>query len=333
MRSFENLECIKLPSVIWGARFVVLFMLFAGYVYADPNPEPQCSGDIGIWPKGAKVLTEGKTLSAHDKSTSQDMANAVINPTITVYHPKPPSSRTAIIVFPGGGYKGLAIGKDSTIGINGSAVAKWLNSNGIACVLLIYRVPNSDCYWDEKTKRHVTPEFPMALQDAQRAISTLRYNAKKYDLDPNKIGVMGFSAGGNLAVLSSTAFNKRSYQPIDEIDCVSCKPDFAIPVYPGHMTMEHKNMLPKNIAATQLNTDIEVSREIPPTLLVHAKDDSVDPIHYSLVYEGELKKVGVQVKLNVYKNGGHAFGVSKSGKATDKWTEDAVAWLKEIGIL
>ncbi|HNV72991.1 MAG TPA: alpha/beta hydrolase, partial [Candidatus Ozemobacteraceae bacterium] len=216
---------------------------------------------------------------------------------------------------------------------DGAAVAAWLNQAGITCVLLKYRVPHSGCYWDDKAKKHVTPRVPKALQDAQRAISLVRSRAATYDLDPKKIGVMGFSAGGNLAVLSSTAFKTRAYEPIDEIDTVSCRPDFAIPVYPGHLTMEHKNLTPKKTAAALLNTDIVISPEIPPTLLIHAKDDPVDPVHYSMVYERELKKAGVSVKLNLYKTGGHAFGVRKSGKDTDRWVDDAVAWLKDIGVL
>jgi acetyl esterase/lipase len=173
----------------------------------------------------------------------------------------------------------------------------------------------------------------MALQDAQRAISIVRYNAGDYDIDPDKIGVMGFSAGGHLAVLASTAFDARSYDPIDEIDHVSPRPDFAIPVYPGHMTMEHKNKTPKTVAAQELNTDILISPDVPPTLLIHAKDDAIDPVHYSLVYERELKNAGVDVDIILYDTGGHAFGVRKQGKATDRWTEDALQWLRKIGIL
>ena len=136
-----------------------------------------------------------------------------------------------------------------------------------------------------------------------------------------------------MAVRASTAFRKRAYEPFDEIDQVSSRPDFAIPVYPGHMTMEHKNKTPTITAAQELNTDIQVSKEIPPTLLIHAEDDFVDPIHYSQVYERELKKAGVNVKLITYKTGGHAFGVKKQGKDTDRWTVDALEWLREINIL
>jgi acetyl esterase/lipase len=169
----------------------------------------------------------------------------------------------------------------------------------------------------------------MALQDAQRAISTIRFHAERYHINPEKIGVMGFSAGGNVAVLASTAFNKRSYEPADEIDKMSSRPDFAIPVFPGHMTMEHKNKVPKEVAAKELNTDIKISNEIPPTLLVHAKDDPVDPVYYSELYANELKKTGVDVQLNIYKTGGHAFGAKKQGKDSDRWMDDAIIWLRQ----
>lgn len=313
--------------------YLIFFHMLLGIVHADSFSQGNEAIERPIWPINAEILAKEIGNLPEKEAISQNSPTNVRFPTIRIYFPKINTSRAAIIVFPGGGYKKLAIDIESTIGFEGNAVAQWLNEAGITCVLLKYRVPKSGCHWDEKTKRHVTPDVPTALQDAQRAISTIRFHAKDYNLDPTKIGVLGFSAGGNLAVLSSTAFGKRSYKSIDKIDAVSCRPDFAIPVYPGHMTMEHKNMTPKKIAAEQLNTDIIVSSEIPPTLLVHAKDDNVDPVHYSLVYERELKKAGIKVKLNLYKNGGHAFGVKKSGKDTDRWTEDALAWLKEIGML
>lgn len=278
-----------------------------------------------MWPESSRILREGIDALAGQQG-------AVTHPSFLLYRPKVNSTRSAILVFPGGGYKALAIGPKSTIGPNGAAVCQWLTDAGITCVLVKYRVPNTGCNWNNETHRHDAPAIPMALQDAQRAISMVRYHANEYGIDPDRIGVMGFSAGGNLAVLSSTAFNHRAYDPIDAIDRVSARPDFAIPVYPGHMTMEHKNKTPKAIAAQELNTDIVVSADVPPTLLIHAKDDAVDPVHYSLVYGRELKKAGVDVDLMLYDTGGHAFGVSEQGKDTDRWTGDALRWLRKIGI-
>jgi acetyl esterase/lipase len=282
--------------------------------------------EVPLWPEGSRVLEEGiKALAAEE--------GAITHPSFLLYRPKVPSTRTAILVFPGGGYKALAIGPHSTIGPGGADVCGWLTDVGITCVLVKYRVPDTGCNWNRDTRRHDAPAVPMALQDAQRAMSLVRHHASDYGIDPDRIGVMGFSAGGNLAVLSSTAFDARAYAPIDAIDRVGLRPDFAIPVYPGHMTMEHKNKTPRAVAAQELNTDIVVSAGVPPTLLIHARDDAVDPVHYSQVYARELKKAGVDVDLIVYDTGGHAFGVRKQGKATDQWTDDALSWLRKIGML
>lgn len=305
----------KLLAVFLMAQSASGTSLAAGY-----------SREVPLWPEGSRVLQDGIAALTGKK-------NAVTRPSLLLYPPKVPSSRSAILVFPGGGFKALGIGPQSTIGPDGANVCKWLTDAGITCILVKYRVPNTACNWNRETRRHDAPKIPMALQDAQRAMSLVRYHAGDYGIDPNKIGVMGFSAGGNLAVLSSTAFKSRSYHPIDAIDRVSSRPDFAIPVYPGHMTMEHKNKTPKAIAAQELNSDIVVSPDVPPTLLIHARDDTVDPVHYSQVYERELKKAGVDVDLIVYDTGGHAFGVRKQGKATDRWTQDALQWLRKIGML
>ena len=279
-----------------------------------------------LWPEDSQVLLDGIRELAGEEGAST-------HPSFLLYAPKVNATRSAVLVFPGGGYKAVAIGPQSTLGHNGADVCRWLTDAGITCVLVKYRVPNTGCNWNRETRRHEQPRIPMALQDAQRAMSIVRHHAKDYGIDPDRIGVMGFSAGGNLAVLSSTAFRTRSYAPIDEIDQVDLRPDFAIPVYPGHMTMEHKNKTPKAVAAEELNTDIVISKEIPPTLLIHAKDDDVDPVHYSLVYERELKEAGVSVDLILYETGGHAFGVHKQGKDTDRWTDDALQWLRKIGML
>jgi acetyl esterase/lipase len=293
---------------------------------AAESPAAAPVSEVSLWPEGSRVLLDGIAALAKEK-------NATTHPSFLLYAPTAPSSRAAVLVFPGGGYKALAIGPDSTIGRDGADVCAWLTGAGITCVLVKYRVPNTGCNWDPVARRHAAPAIPMALQDAQRALSIVRHHAADYGIDPGKIGVLGFSAGGNLAVLSSTAFAHRAYDPIDAIDEASARPDFAIPVYPGHLTMEHKNKTPREVAARELNTDIHVSADVPPTLLIHAKDDPVDPVHYSLVYERELRKVGADVTLILYEKGGHAFGVRRQGADTDRWPDDALEWLRRIKIL
>ena len=280
--------------------------------------------EVPLWPEGSIVLQRGMEALATE-------AGAHTHPSYRLYPAPHNPSGAAVLVFPGGGYKRLAIDADSTIGPEGAAVCAWLNEAGLSCVLVKYRVPNTGCSYNPLTHRHETPAVPMALQDAQRALSLVRARAAEYGLDPHKIGVLGFSAGGHLAAHLSTA-PARAYAPIDAADHVSSRPDFAIPVYPGHMTMEHKNQ--RTAAAAQaLNTDLIITADVPPTLLIHAKDDPIDPLRYSEVYARALTAAGAPVQLNVYETGGHAFGVAVQGKATDRWRGDALAWLREIGVL
>ena len=279
--------------------------------------------EVPLWPETSTVLQQGI-----DALAGEAWANT--HPSMLVYPPTAPSTRTAVLVFPGGGFQALAIGPQSTIGHDGADVCRWLTDAGITCLLVKYRVPDTACHWNRETRRHEAPAIPMALQDAQRAISLVRHRADDYGVDADRIGVMGFSAGGNLAVLTSTRFATRAYAPVDAADGASTRPDFAIPVYPGHMTREHLNETPKAVAAQQLHPDIVVSAAVPPTLLIHALDDAVDPVHYSQVYARALRKAGVDVTLITYATGGHAFGVRRQGTDTDRWTDDALAWLRAI---
>lgn len=283
--------------------------------------------EVMLWPEDSVVVRQGIEILSKE-------AWAITHPSKLVYTPEAASWPTpAVLVFPGGGYKAVAIGKQSSLGWLGADVCRWLTDAGVACVVVRYRVPNTGCNWNPVARRHETPAVPMALQDAQRAMSIVRHFAAKFGIDPGRVGVMGFSAGGNLAVLSSTEFARRAYAPIDAIDRADLRPDFAIPVYPGHLTMEHKNKQPTAVAAQELNTDVVVAAEIPPTLLIHAKDDPIDPLHYSEVYARELRKAGVDVTLEIYANGGHDFGVRKQGADSDRWTDDALAWLRLKGML
>ncbi len=301
-----------IAHLVW---FLVLLMTSA---MADSWAPKGGAKQVPVWPANSPVLADGVK---EYKETTKFITNVSI-PTYTVYSPKKNPSGTCIVVFPGGGHVVLAMA------IEGTDVADWLVKGGITCVLVKYRVPYSGCYWDNTLRKHVTPKVPMALQDAQRTISTIRAKAKELGVDPNKIGVMGFSAGGNVAILSSTRFDRRSYKPMDSIDEVSCRPDFAIPVYPGHTTMEHKN-----VDSYALNTEIVIPKNTPPTLLVHSEDDPTDPVRYSEVYAKALKDAGINVKLKLYETGGHAFGVKKQGLATDRWTKDAISWLTQIKLI
>src|SRR5215470_2760207 len=186
----------------------------------------------------------------------------VSQPTMTVYSPRGNNTGAAVIVFPGGGFWVLAID------LEGTEACDWLTSKGITCVLLKYRVPHSGPHDDAGHQRY--PKAPMALEDAQRTMRLIRFHAAEYHIDPHKVGVLGFSAGGYLVADISANFSKNVYPHIDEADKVSCRPDFAVAIYPGHLQASSSGFA--------LTPKIPVTRETPPTFLLQAEDDHVDNV-------------------------------------------------------
>jgi acetyl esterase/lipase len=239
----------------------------------------------------------------------------VSRPTMTVYAPKEKNTGAAVVVFPGGGYQILAID------LEGTEICDWLTSRGITCVLLKYRVPGEGLY----PKSGPYPGSPMALEDAQRTIGLVRFHAAEWHIDPHKIGVLGFSAGGHLVAAMSTHFEERLYPAMDAADKESCRPDFAVAIYPGHLWIDHKHF--------QLNPDIRVTNQTPPTFLLQAEDDNVDNANNSLVYYLELKKAGVAVEMHLYAKGGHAFGMRPTKLPIMAWPRLVDAWLRTIGMI
>lgn len=234
----------------------------------------------------------------------------VSQPTMTVYAPTARTTGAAVIVYPGGGFSVLAMD------IEGTEVCDWLTSEGVTCVLLKYRVP---C-------EHRGPyrECPQAHQDAQRAMRILRSRAREWGIDPHRIGVLGFSAGAHMAIMSSTRFS-HTYPPVDGADSVSSRPDFALVLYPGRMAYRQTNFAP--------NPDIRVTNRTPPTFLVHAYDDDMNPVENSLLYADALRTAGVPAEIHVYAKGGHAFGLRRTGLSASGWPLLAQEWLKVIGAL
>jgi len=235
----------------------------------------------------------------------------VSQPTMTVYSPKENNTGVAVVVFPGGGYNALAID------LEGTEICDWLNSLGISAVLLKYRVPT-------RSKSGVHGESLQALNDAQRTLSLVRLHAAEWQIDPHKIGVIGFSAGGHLVAATSTHFSKRSYKPVDAADKESCRPDFAIALYPGHLW--------RNEQGFTLNSNVAVTSNTPPTFLLHAEDDPVDNVNHSLVYYTALKRAGVPAEMHLYAQGGHAFGLRPTAFPITRWPLLVESWLKSIGM-
>lgn len=244
----------------------------------------------------------------------------VSQPTVTIYPPKGPNSGAAVVVFPGGGYRQIAID------LEGTEVCDWLTLKGVTCIVLKYRVPGSGCHWDPDLKRHVVPKVFTALQDAQRAMGLVRHNAAKWKIDPKKIGVIGFSAGGNLVAAISTNYKKRIYPVVDDADKESCRPDFAMLLYPGHMSVNHEDL-------SKLNLGLPVTSETPPAFMVHAVDDLVDPVEYSTLYFAALRKAKVPVEMHLYAEGGHAFALRRKDAPVSHWMDLAEGWLGTIGVL
>lgn len=267
-----------------------------------------------IKPENIKVIT--------DRLIAGKPWNAIYNvsqPTMTVYSPREKNTGIAIVVFPGGGFNGLAID------LEGTEVCTTLISKGITCVLLKYRVPDSGPAWHDSCQCNIHPIAPTALQDAQRTMGLVRKNAAKWHINPNKIGVLGFSAGGYMVADISTHFKERAYKPIDVADKLSCRPDFAIALYPGHLWTNEKKF--------ELNQDLIVTNLTPPTFLIQAADDHIDSINHSLVYYIALKNANVPVEMHLYAQGGHGFGVRKTNHPITNWPQLVDIWLKNIGMI
>jgi acetyl esterase/lipase len=247
--------------------------------------------------------------------------NNVSRPTMTVYSPTGKNTGAAVVVFPGGGYQILAID------LEGTEVCEWLTVRGITCVLLKYRVPDSGPAWHNDCKCYIHPKAPTALQDAQRTVGLVRFHAAQWHIDPHKIGVLGFSAGGHLVANISTHFEKRAYAPVDAADKESCRPDFAVAIYPGHLAVADNSF--------DLNPDIgtHITLQTPPTFLLQNEDDGVDGVQQALSYYAGLKKVGVPVEMHLYAQGGHAFGLRRTKLPATRWPELVETWLGTIGII
>ncbi|HKV03945.1 MAG TPA: alpha/beta hydrolase [Candidatus Acidoferrales bacterium] len=303
---------------------------------------------VPIWPEaapdaqpvtGPEVATTVNELVAGKPWVEVEK---VSRPTMTVYSPEGMNTGAAVVVFPGGGYQILAID------LEGTEVCDWLISKGITCVLLKYRVPGEGGYPKSAPypKSGPYPESPIALEDAQRAVGLVRFHAADWHIDARKIGVLGFSAGGHLVAAMSTHFAKRLYPAVDSADQESCRPDFAVAIYPGHLSIaaaewdaeQSAGKFELHYPATAdkdlgLNPDIQVTSQTPPTFLLQAEDDHVDSVNDSLAYYIALKNAGVPVEIHLYARGGHAFGLRRTKLPVTGWPQLVESWLKTIGII
>ena len=233
----------------------------------------------------------------------------VDNPTLTVYRASEEKANgTGVIICPGGGYNILAWTHE------GTEIAEWFNSIGVSAFILKYRVPRRD------------PETPhsLPLQDAQRAIRIVRSNAKEWNVDSKRIGLLGFSAGGHLTVMSGVHYNKKTYPKVDTADDFSARPDFLMPIYPAY--------LGNRVNKDKLSELINVNKNTPPTFIAITHDDS-DRSYYSALLYAALKKNNVVGELHIYSKGGHGYGMRKSNNPVHTWPDRCRDWLGSMGYL
>jgi acetyl esterase/lipase len=274
-----------------------------------PAKAPDETGTIGA----EKFLMSPKLTRKQVEVTEPTrMVTNVTKPTLTIYRPaKDKDTGTAMLICPGGGYWNLYWQ------LEGEEVATWLQSLGVTGIILKYRVPRRPGEAKGEPARR-------PLQDAQRAVSLVRSNAKKWGIAPRRIGIVGFSAGGHLAVATATSFQKRAYKPIDAIDKISCRPDFAVVVYPGYLKAKGKN---------ELALGLRVPARTPPIFLAHGGADIISKPEHSVVMYLALKRAGVPAELHIYARATHDFGVRQSGRPCSTWTKSCAGWLRHQGFL
>jgi acetyl esterase/lipase len=293
-----------------AAVLVLVSFYFCPVLAAEPTQV------LALWPK--EVPGEQANIGEEKDTTkpTDDLVGGkrlirlgnVSRPTISVYPaPAPRNTRTAVLVCPGGGYHILAMD------LEGTEVCEWLNSIGVTGILLKHRVP----------KREGLEKHTAALQDAQRAMGLVREHAAEWGIDPQRIGVLGFSAGGHLSAMVSN-HPERTYPIQDGADSLSCRPDFTILVYPAYLTLEKEN----DRVAPELN----LTPQTPAAFLIMAQDDPVR-VENVLFYAAALKKAGVPFELHVYPTGGHGYGLRPSKHQVTSWPDRATEWMRARGLL
>jgi acetyl esterase/lipase len=277
---------------------------------AEPKPER-------LWPETAPGEKGGMAEEADLTKPTEDFVAGrrlirlgnVSTPTLAVYKPAPEKDTgAAVLVCPGGGYHILAMD------LEGTEVCEWLNSVGVTGVLLKYRVP----------RREGLPPHAAPLQDAQRAMGLVRHRAKELGIDPRRIGVLGFSAGGHLAAALSNIFQVRTYPVVDGADKESCRPDFSVLIYPAYLTKDNQGEI--------LAPEMSVTSNTPPTFIAMAEDDPVK-VENALVYFKALKDAKVPASMHLYPTGGHGYGLRRTEQEVTTWPDRVADWMRSSGLL
>jgi acetyl esterase/lipase len=287
-----------------GIGTLLLLVAFAS-TFAQAADAPPT---VDVWPARAP----DETRHVGPEKTTKDSVERVTDiskPTLTLYPaPKGSNTEAAVIICPGGGYSILAWD------LEGTEVASWLNSIGVNALILKYRVP---------VRRSDDVHHFMPLEDAQRAVSLVRSKAKEWDIDPKRIGMLGFSAGGNLTALACTNYDHRSYEAVDAADQISCRPDFGVLIYPAWLIADGKD---------ELRPEFPVNKKTPPMFLAQAGDDPINAENVAVMYLA-LKHAGVAADLHIYAKGGHGFGLRPSKNPCYTWPQRCAEWMASEGLL
>lgn len=304
-------------------RCVLLFLLYHIFVLciiAQPTI-------IKLWPNGApgsKIASDYIEKTINDRGIN--LIEKISTPELSVFLPNPDiANGTAVLIIPGGGYMRVAVEHE------GYEVAKWLNSIGVAGIVLKYRLP-SDVIMNDKT---IGP-----IQDAQEAMRVIRRNAEKWKIDAQKVGVLGFSAGGHLSATLSTHYDEKFYEITDQ---TIVRPDFSILIYPvitfdasyTHMG-SRINLIgesPEESIIKKFSNELQVNAETPPAFLVHSSDDRIVPSQNSIAYYLQLQKNKIPAELHIFQKGGHGYGLAVGRGTESEWPALCASWLKAMGFL
>lgn len=289
-------------------------LLFTSQIFVAPAYAADRQ-EVLLWPNGlpaGSVQYTAEQKEALTSKTTDERIAFVDSPTLTVFAaPAETATGCSVIICPGGGYNILAWPKE------GLEVAEWFNSIGVTAFVLKYRVPRripERIHWEP-------------MQDVQRAVRLVRHDAQRWNLDPQRIGVLGFSAGGHLTVMAGTHYDTRCYDPVNEIDTESARPNFICPIYCAYLGDQYDDR-----KEAKLGSLVEVDQQTPPTFLVVTWDDALRGAQSALLF-AELKKHDVPAELHVFAKGGHGYGMRPSERPVAQWPKLLHAWLDENGLL
>jgi acetyl esterase/lipase len=321
----HKLETEKQPSIFLRCAWILWMATFGcmGFVNAEDVGSFENRSVVSIWPEGTAKVDS----SIAEEVTRREVLRLsnIHNPSLTIFRPEKPNG-TAVVICPGGGYRIIAIEHE------GYDVAERLNKVGITAYVLKYRLP---------TTKDAGFMHPIPMSDALRAVQWVRLHADDFGVDQHKIGLMGFSAGGHLTATAGTLFERYSIGS-DAVAEMNARPDFMCLVYPVITTQQGVahgcawapiDPDKRDAQLHEMSCELNVTEQTPPTFFAHAKDDKVVKYQNSVLMHEALQAQGVSSELRLYEEGGHGFGLGHAGKDSQQWSDDFIAWMRQLHFL